>query len=296
MDNKFYCNICNYSTDKHFNFNKHLTTKKHIDKQLLLSSKNEDRSSKNEDRSSKNEDKSSTKCIYCNKLIQNFKNKARHNKTCKIKKIKSELEYQFNKEKEELEAKHNKETSELKQNYKEMETEYFDLLKKIAKNEVGNNMINSNNNNNTLNMYYVINNFNDAINYNDIMSEPMTAEEHDHLINNGPLSSCLRIILNRCIEDIELEKRPFHCVDESRQKILLRNNNEWNIDNRAKKIIDKGYDLIAKEWKITNVDDDPHKHVDDSRKLASIKIDKNISKIISEKSSLKNKQTAIQNQ
>ena len=39
MDDKYYCNICNYSTGDHSNWHKHKKTKKHLEKILLLTQK-----------------------------------------------------------------------------------------------------------------------------------------------------------------------------------------------------------------------------------------------------------------
>jgi len=226
------------------------------------------------------------KCIYCGIIIKHQTNKNRHANLCKIKKFKNE----FDKEKEELKEKIEKEQNEkkeLEKNYKDMQTEYFELIKKIHNNQIGSNN-NNNNNINTYNMYYVINNYKEAYNYDEIMEKSLNEEEKQYLNDNGPLLTCLKIILNRCIEQIEIEKRPFHCVDQSRQKILLRNNDEWNVDNKAQQIIKKCYDLLRNEWNITDVNYDPYKYLDDCQKLASVVIDNNLPKTISEKSCLKN--------
>jgi len=229
------------------------------------------------------------KCMYCNTPITDPSNKSRHYKLCKVKQIKTELQVMFNKEKEELEKKYNEEKKELEKNYKDIQTEYFELIKKISNNEIGSN----NNNINTYNTCYVINNYKDAYNYDEIMEKSLTDEEKKYLHENGPLCACLNIILTRCIEKLELEKRPFHCVDQSRQKILLRNNNEWNIDNKAQEIIKKCYNLLCDEWNITDINIDPYKYVEDCQKLASVVIDNNLSKTISEKSFLKNNKLNI---
>ena len=293
MNNKFSCVYCNYFTDKQYSYNKHLNTKKHTLNYNIYLLKNDENISKTCEIVP---EVIETKCIYCNILITDPSNKSRHYKLCKVKQIKTELQVMFNKEKEELKEelqekinKEKEEKKELEKNYKDIQTEYFELIKKISNNEIGSN----NNNINTYNTCYVINNYKDAYNYDEIMEKSLTDEEKKYLHENGPLCACLNIILTRCIEKLELEKRPFHCVDQSRQKILLRNNNEWNIDNKAQEIIKKCYNLLCDEWNITDINIDPYKYVEDCQKLASVVIDNNLSKTISEKSFLKNNKLNI---
>ena len=87
MNKKYYCKICNYSTDRLNNYNRHIVSKKHINSATHLSSSYyEDESSQNEDCSSQNEDKyraSRKMCICCQKHISK-KNYSRHIKKCKI--------------------------------------------------------------------------------------------------------------------------------------------------------------------------------------------------------------------
>ena len=40
MANKFICNKCNYKTNRKFNYSKHLSTQKHIDKNATFNEKN----------------------------------------------------------------------------------------------------------------------------------------------------------------------------------------------------------------------------------------------------------------
>jgi len=83
------CEICNYSTNKLFNYNKHLNTKKHIDNE------NKNTIPKNGIEIPKNGigvPKNDIKCCYCNKIIK-FKNHLkRHYDTCKEKIIKEKNE------------------------------------------------------------------------------------------------------------------------------------------------------------------------------------------------------------
>ena len=46
------------------------------------------------------------------------------------------------------------------------------------------------------------------------------------------------------------EKRPIHCIDKPRRKIMLRENDEWIIDFAGKKMLQGTYPLIRKLFPI----------------------------------------------
>ena len=184
MSKKYNCILCNYDTSKLSNYNKHLLTKKHLRNdekmKLLISSKKEVATSKTEDVSSKNEENSGEnqmKCKYCCKLFYKS-NKIRHYKRCKMK-AKYELEEKTLQLEKELELTKEKQL-ELEKRNKEIQQDYSEALKIIMDSCVlnSNNVINSNNNNSkTINQVYIMNNFNDAYNFSDLMAPPLTAEE-----------------------------------------------------------------------------------------------------------------------
>lgn len=89
-----------------------------------------------------------------------------------------------------------------------------------------------------------MNNFNDAHNFEDIMNKPLTEKERKYITDNGALIGCSKLIKDRCIYDIEVPNRPFHCVDSSRNKYILRTNNKWNIDEKGRQILGTTYPII----------------------------------------------------
>jgi hypothetical protein len=76
------------------------------------------------------------------------------------------------------------------------------------------------------------------------------------LIEESPINGCYELVKGRCIDNIEIEKRPIHLVDKSRKKYALRKNDEWvtdqgdeilkGVDQKVNWVI-KRYDLNKKK-------------------------------------------------
>ena len=60
----------------------------------------------------------------------------------------------------------------------------------------------------------------------------------------GATIGCYNLIKDRCITGIPLDKRPFHCVDSSRRKYMLRKNDDWLIDHMGSMILEGAYPQI----------------------------------------------------
>ena len=79
---KFTCNFCNYSTDVKFCYEKHLNTKKHIEK----INENPKISSKYHETIIDLIPENEFKCVFCNNIYTNSGNLSRHKTTCLEKK------------------------------------------------------------------------------------------------------------------------------------------------------------------------------------------------------------------
>jgi hypothetical protein len=64
-DEKYFCKTCNYSCLKKYNYNRHLQTKKHLNKCAI-----------------KNEETKNFTCILCNKKYKYSQGLSKHKKTC----------------------------------------------------------------------------------------------------------------------------------------------------------------------------------------------------------------------
>ena len=253
----YYCKKCHYTSKNKYNFTKHCETKKHLKNYTPLS--REDGPLSREDGPLSSEEKKYNKkftCEYCGTEFLK-KNKARHFKLCKIKKETvmgseiEELRKLTNKLQEKLEKKDNiieKRMQDMDRQFQELqsctdvrEKEMLKFMKSLAltnnSNITNNTTNNTKINNNNYNMYYIINNFTEAENIEDIMASPLTQEELDYIEKNGSILGSYKLIKDRCITDKDISKRPVHCTDIPRKKYLLRFNNEWIIDQQADKLL-----------------------------------------------------------
>nr|QBK88814.1 MAG: cholesterol-binding START domain containing protein [Mimivirus LCMiAC01] len=244
-------------------------------------------------------------CKHCGKSISHRNHIKRHTRSCK--------EYAKHRLRDAVDGKDKiieKLTEKTEQQEKELEAlryvekEYLEFMKKVANNSIdkattinNTNNINTNNTNNTnnINMFYVINHFKHAQNYEKLMEPPLTNEETKYIIENGALSGCFNLITNRCIDGIELKDRPFHCVDSSRCKYLLYSDNNWNIDSNGEKILGGAYPKVTKVFKPDkNIDYDNkielEKHLDDMNQIIDLKKNgkKRILRELNKKTLLKN--------
>ena len=272
---KYICRVCNYKTDRYSDYSRHNKTKKHI---KLCKSIDEIQQEIEPD-DTQVEESNTLVCEFCNKEISNSRNIKRHYNTCRDK-IKYDVEQEKNKiiddliRKNKLQEEKIKDNMKIKDEFNELEQEYIDLLKKLAAKGVDNcTTIINNCTKNTANMYYIINNFNDAINYEDIMASPLTDDEIKN-IRADPTIGCVDLIKGRCIDNTDLNKRSLHCTDESRDKFLLRHNNSWMIDKKASAILEKAFnkvdEIMFENYSYKNITD-TDKYVKNMKNLFDMK-------------------------
>jgi hypothetical protein len=262
MSVKYTCSTCKYSSNRQFNYDKHLLSNKHkkiteeFDKLKL--SNDIQNLSKNKQNLSKNKQKGLCKCKYCYKTITRHINLKKHLEICK-EKIKYELdnklketEIQLNKEKKEkikLESllqskdteilKKSEQTKKLirelseqihfvQQENKDLTCDYNAFIKLVAEKNLD--KPNITNNNNVCNIYYIMNNCQDALNYDDLMATPLTVSEINSLNNTSAIIGPYELLNDRCIKNIEFKNRPIHLVDKSRDKYCVKMQDNWEID------------------------------------------------------------------
>lgn len=264
MPVKYMCEKCRYETSRKSSYHNHLKSQKHYNNVILddqnlygqkegqcFPSKKDGVPSEKDGRPSEKDGDSdgfynnSFKvrkffCRFCKRTIRHSNNIRRHERICKDRKV-FETEQQLRKEKEKrfLTEMSKKQLEDELEELKEVKEDYMKLLKQIAQSKVKGN---------TMNMYYIINNFNDAYNFEDLMRPELTDVEKSKLDELEPLSGSIYVIENRCITDIDVKKRPIHCLDTARDKYLLRTNNAWVVDHKAKKIFSKVSSHIYKHY------------------------------------------------
>jgi len=245
-------------------------------------------------------------CKYCKKELSAKRSLKRHYKACKMK-PKRDLEVTTTIEKNnlvkkikdqgnKLEEKDNKleEKDTIIKQYEEklqeIEREYFNFTKKMAEKDGGNKTVN----NNTFNMFFVLNNYDEAYNIEELMDPPLTEDEIKYILLRGAIAGCYKLILNRCIDNIKLEKRPLHCVDSSRNKYLLHTENEWSIDLNGSKLLRGIYPKVRSVFDLQINEGDSPKRVNEVLKnmeqIRDLELygEKRILKYLNRKTLLKN--------
>lgn len=104
-------------------------------------------------------------------------------------------------------------------------------------------------------MYHITNNFTKAFNYEDLMDPDITEEERDNFLKKTVALACYEFLKGRCIDNIALEKRPFHCVDDARLKFLLRIDDKWIVDRKGEELLKRLIDKIKEVFMVTSGDD-----------------------------------------
>ena len=171
-------------------------------------------------------------CTFCGQKLSAKRHLQRHLKTCK-KKREYEVKILINQKDKQLIA--------LKQEKEEIEKQFLEFMKEMARKSTNKVVYNDNRN---VNMFYIINNYDDAENYEALMSPKLSTGEISYLRNKGPTTGGYQLIMDRCVTGKDMNKRPFHCVDESRNKYLLRTNNDWKVDNGGQRIIEDAIEKI----------------------------------------------------
>ena len=111
-------------------------------------------------------------------------------------------------------------------------------------NSNNNNKINNNKNNNnkTISFVYIKNNYKNAPVYSDVISAALTKEEMKAIKDLSPTTACAKLINQRCITNVDMDKRPLHCLDMARKKFAVRVKNKygdpkWTIDQNGEHIL-----------------------------------------------------------
>ncbi len=260
MSKKYNCNSCNYHTNNLYNLKMHKRTKKHVNlRKLSTFAENATTVTKFATMVANNTIQKHAICRYCQTKISKKKYLKRHYISCKkygeymIKKKKDFIIQQLideTKRQAEL-LKHSERSLKKKDNklkkkqeeleeLRDMEKEYLDFMKKVA--NTGTSVTNINN----VNMYYIIQHYIKAKNYEDIMDTPLTKNEEKCVLENGGVYGGYSILVKRCIDGLSLEERPFHCVDGARSKYMLRTNNTWQIDKKGEQVLAEIYPKMLK--------------------------------------------------
>ena len=286
---KYFCTPCYYSSNSKKDFNKHLSTTKH----LRLTST---------DASTAKKIPRYFLCELCGKKYKHRQSLFNHKKNCKLVdgqlaklavKLAKPNHYPFKCEC----GSHYKHASSLSKHRKYCE--YFhDVKKNIEKNEINptnnvevllkailkenqniarenkvlrdklcnlemnvTNITNNNTNNNQFNINMFLNEkCKNAMNLEDFIQKiKFTLEDLQYTRDNGYTKGISNVFI-RSLNNMDVTERPIHCSDQKRLQFYVKNDDEWTRDSNNEKIdssiekISKKQLKTIKEWVKSNPD------------------------------------------
>ncbi len=240
----YVCEMCDYVTSKKYNFDKHMTTSKHLSQsqknvQVIFGNQNvADKKNK------------SYQCKICDKIYYSAKGLWGHKKTCPPEKVNTT---------EKTNNIDNDAVFDLVKEFKEILLEQSKIMMELAKNSGNNNNNNINNNshNKTFNLNMFLNErCKDAMNIDEFVdSLKLTFNDLERVGELGFVKGISRIFING-LKELDVYKRPIHCSDLKREVIHLKESGVWEKDNENKDSMKKLVKMIANkniskiyEWK-----------------------------------------------
>ena len=269
------CKKCNFFTSKKSHYSEHILTLKH-QKCLLGDSELTEKAEIRPDE---------YKCEICSTTYKSRNGLWKHKKKCLEDNEKIKESVITDKELIVMLVKQN--------------SQLMDVIKNGTNNTINTNNTNINSHNKTFNLQVFLNETcKNAMNIDEFVSsiKPQLSE----LEATGRLGYVEGVsnIIIRNLNSLNIHDRPFHCSDQKREVIYIKDNNEWTREEKDKPILTKAIKTIANE-NIKNINEWRKEHPDcvkaDSKKnnlylkivsnsmcgLTKEETDKNINKIIS---------------
>ena len=243
----FYCELCDYTTSKKCNMDKHVMTSKHkkttLDNDLVAESTNK-----------------TYTCENCEKKFNDRSGLWRHNKKClKNEEIK-------NKEIKNEEIK-NEDIEEMKEFMKYLmkeNSEMKNMMMEVIKNGTHNTNTNINSNNKTFNLQVFLNETcKDAMNIMDFIdSIKIQLEDLEDVGKLGYVNGISNIIMKN-LKALDVTQRPVHCSDSKRETLYVKDQDKWEKEDetntrlrRAIKRIAYKNTKIIRDWRDIHPDHD----------------------------------------
>lgn len=226
--NKYICKLCDYTTSKKYNIEKHLTTEKH--KNMINGNLEMAKVAIDQEYSG----------YICNNCKNTFKTNSglwKHSKKCN--KIKAEMILNVvkdNKIFQDFLIEQNKQLIEqLSHQNKQLLDQNTKLIELSHGNTIGtmNNTINNTNNKFNINVF-LNETCKDALNLTDFVNQiTLSLEDLEETSKVGYAEGISNVFI-RNLKDIDYKERPIHCNDFKREVIYIKDDNQWVKDNKEK--------------------------------------------------------------
>ena len=234
---KYYCKICDYSTSRKSQYNRHLMTAKH----KILTNPNKKSSAAQQ-----------VFACDCGKIYKHLSSLCAHRKTCNmIEKLIDHYDERTNVVEEDTSTilELIKQNQDFKSLLIEQQKENQNLQKQLI--EVvkdGKTINNTTNNNQKFNLNFFLNTTcKDAMNMSEFI-ENMNIDFKDieNIGKNGYVTGMTDMILSR-IKDLDVTKRPLHCTDLKRETMYIKDNDEWSKDTPENSKLHNMISIVSKQ-------------------------------------------------
>ena len=221
---KYSCEYCKYITNNKKDYNKHLSTLKHIklnDSQLFTTEKSP-------------EIPNLYKCNFCDKSYKYRDGLWRHKKKCKEPTV------------GEVFANNNtQQITELMLKMIEQNKDLTDKIFELAKNS-GSNYTNNVNSHNKFNLNVYLNETcKDAINISDFVNSlVVSVKDLEETAKLGYTEGISKIFLDGLLS-MNIHSRPIHCSDSKREILYIKDQDKWEKDNETNDKITKAIKIVA---------------------------------------------------
>ena len=239
----FYCELCDYKCSKQSVFNKHLTTRKHIN---------------NNDNNAKMSQKCPTlyECEFCPKVFKDRAGLWRHNKKCNEDTQKplepperntdSAMIIELLKQNQEFKQLMIDQSNQIQQQQAENQELQKQLIEAV---KVGGSHIENQtniHNNQKFNLQFFLNEqCKDAINMSDFIENmELDLEDLTETGRLGYVGGISRILINK-LQELDIYKRPLHCTDMKRETLYIKDNDEWEKQANSKEKMSKIIGQVA---------------------------------------------------
>lgn len=244
----FSCEICNFATDHKYNYQRHLKTKKH--KNMLKQQNNINFQISNTNNGNESHTQVSQNSCICGKTYKYQSGLYKHIKKCKMyisqKNLENDSRYNSNV---------NNDQEYFKKCLEKITDENF--LTNLIKDKINiqQNIIN-NTQNNHFNVHFFLNETcKNAMNLSDFMNTIETCQKNWNLLLNGNNINMYESFSNMVIHELnemDVTKRPIHCMDKKRKIVYIKDNNLWEKDDNCEKLSNAVQDISVKAEEITN--------------------------------------------
>ena len=219
---KFSCEVCDYFTSRHSQYERHLSTSKHI--KMINFNKTETKSS------------NEYICSTCSKSYKDRTGLWKHNKNCK------ELPSPANQPPSESEVKMLtnlvvelvKSNADLQKQTQDMQKQVLDIFQKIQPGTINNNNTtnNTNSHNKTFNLQFFLNEqCKDAMNIMDFVNTfQLQFSDFERIGEVGYVEGISNIIIDK-LSEMDIYKRPIHCSDAKREIMYVKDKDVWAKEN-----------------------------------------------------------------